>query len=45
MLWGIGFKVLESGMYIYVDVLIMMLGMIELYNSFKGSKGIIDRGV
>lgn len=39
MLWGIGFKVLESGRYIFVDVLIMMLGMIELYIGFKGSIG------
>lgn len=41
MLWGIGFKVLESGMYIGVDVLIMMLGMIELYIRLvlKGSIG------
>lgn len=42
---GIGSKVSESGTYTGVDVLTMMLGMIELHNSLKGSKGTMDRGV
>lgn len=42
---GIGSKVSETGTYKAVDVLTMMLGMIELHNSLKGSKGTIDRGV
>lgn len=42
---GIGSKVSESGTYTEVDVLIMMLGMIKLHTSLKGSTGTMDRGV
>lgn len=42
---GIGSKVSESGTYTGVDVLTMMLGMIELHTSLKGSTGTIESGV
>lgn len=42
---GIGSKVSESGTYTSVDVLTMMLGMIELHTSLKGSTGTIESGV
>lgn len=42
---GIGSKVSESGTHTAEDVLTMMLGMIELHTSLKGSTGTMDRGV